>query len=149
MFSLLSKPLYEPWNTHCRLYFITLIIYIVCVNLTRGPCTTGGPFWFGTSPTACTQKYLLKTPCISVEFQRAVQVWHTLYSCCTGLEITSEARFWLVVFLWCLRQGSSWPNPHTYRNVQPCDEPWVEDCGCTGNCKIWKIKKHLRWKHVL
>lgn len=139
MSSPLSKPLYEPWNTHCHLYFITLIIYIVCVNLTQGPCTAAGPFWFGTLPTACTQKYQLKTPCIFVEFQRAVQVCCTSYSCCTGLEITSEARFWWVVFLWCLRQGNSWPNPHTYHNVQPCDEPWVEDCGCTGNCKIWKI----------
>lgn len=94
---------------------------------------------------ACTQKYPLKILCISVEVQRSEPVWNTLYSCYTGLEITSAARFWSVVFLWCLQQGNSWPDPHMYHNVQPYDEPWVEERGCTGNCKIWKMNNIWHW----
>ena len=126
---------------HYCLYLIILVTYTVCVDLTQDPCTTAGPFWSGILPMAYIQKYLPKTPCIFVAFQKAVLVLNTLYSCWTGLEMIFEARFWLEVFLWCLQQGSSWPNPRRCHNVQPCDEPSVEDCECSGNCKIWKNEK--------
>lgn len=126
---------------HYCLYLIILVTYTVFVDLTQDPCATAGPFWSGILPMAYIQKYLPKTPCIFVAFQKAVLVLNTLYSCWTGLEMIFEARFWLEVFLWCLQQGSSWPNPRRCHNVQPCDEPSVEDCECSGNCKIWKNEK--------
>lgn len=126
------------------MYLFILITYTVFVDLTQDPCTTAGPFWSGILLKAYIQKYLPKTPCISVAFQKAVLVLNTLYSYWTGLEMIFEARSWLVVFLWCLQQGSSWPNLRRYHNVPPCDAPLVEDCECTGNCKIWKINIHCQ-----